>query len=98
MEQLYNGLPRSINSFTPEPKENAVKITALVKQAGKVTGYALSDGKAITKQEGVAMAKSGDIRDVGVATRNGNEYLRSLADGAEGNNLSNLPSIPADEV
>ena len=39
------------------------------------------------------MAKNGKILGVTVATNKVNEYLRSLTDDSEGNNLSNLPSI-----
>ena len=82
----------------PEPKENAKEIIGLVKSGGKVTGYQLSDGTAVSKEEGVSMAKSGDIQGVGVAHRNDSEYLKSLPDGTENNNLSNLPSVTEEEV
>lgn len=88
-----SGLPSSINKYNPEPKSDAKSITALVKTGGKVTGYQLSDGNTVTKNEGVELAKQGDIKGVGVATRNGNEYLRTLPDQSENNNLSNLPSV-----
>ena len=39
------------------------------------------------------MAKMGEIAGVAVATKKGNEYLRSLPDDDESNNLGNLPSI-----
>ncbi len=39
------------------------------------------------------LARQGEIKGVGVASRNGNEYLKSLPDGTENNNLSNLPSV-----
>ena len=96
MSQSYGNLPLGINAFTPEPKPDAKEIEALVKQSGKVTGYKLSNGETVSKSEGVALAKAGEIRHVGVATRNGNEYLRTLPDGREGNNLGNLPSVTDD--
>ena len=77
----------------PEPKADAEKITALVKENGRVTGYQLSDGRILDKAEGVQLAKEGGIRGVGVATRKGNEYLKSLPDDTEDNNLSMLPSV-----
>lgn len=83
---------------TPTPKENAKEIVGLVKSGGKVTGYQLSDGTAVSKEAGVSMAKSGDIRGVGVAHRKDSEYLKSLPDGTENNNLSNLPSVTEEEV
>lgn len=96
---IENNLPPiGINAYSPVPKPDAKKITALVKKSGKITGYALSDGKIVSKTEGIALAKAGDIKDVGVATRNGNEYLRTLPDGSEGNNLGNLPSLSEDKT
>ncbi|MBU3804351.1 MAG: DUF3892 domain-containing protein, partial [Candidatus Cellulosilyticum pullistercoris] len=38
-----------------------------------------------------------ELKHVGVSTsKDGSEYIRSLADGDESNNLGNLPSITAD--
>ena len=44
------------------------------------------------------MAKNGEIKGVGIAHRNDSEYLKSLPDGDEGNNLSNLPSVSQGRV
>lgn len=77
----------------PNPKSDAKDIVGLVKSSGKVTGYQLSDGRTVSKEEGVAMAKSGQINGVGVAHRGDSEYLKSIPDGTEGNNLTNLPSV-----
>lgn len=77
----------------PTPKSDAKKIVGLVKSSGRIEGYQLSDGSTISKEEGVAMAKAGEIQGVGVAHRKDTEYLKSLPDGTENNNLGNLPSI-----
>lgn len=77
----------------PNPKSDAKEVVGLVKSGGRITGYQLSDGSNVTKEEGVAMAKAGDIQGVGVAHRKDNEYLKALPDGEENNNLGNLPSI-----
>ena len=77
----------------PTPKADAKDIVGLVKSSGRITGYQLSDGSTVSKEEGVAMAKSGDIQGVGVAHRKDSEYLKSLPDGEENNNLGNLPSV-----
>lgn len=90
------GLPMKALSEIPEPKTDAKKIVALVKESGKVTGYQLSDGNVLSKDEGVTLAKQGGIQGVGISTRNGNEYLKSLPDDTENNNLSNLPSITSE--
>ncbi len=77
----------------PTPKSDAKEIVGLVKSSGKITGYQLSDGETVSKEQGVAMAKAGEIQGVGVAHRKDSEYLKSLPDGTEGNNLGNLPSV-----
>ncbi len=77
----------------PTPKADAKEIIGLVKSSGRVTGYRLSDGVTVSKEEGVAMAKAGDIKGVGIAHRKDSEYLKSLPDGTENNNLGNLPSV-----
>jgi hypothetical protein len=77
----------------PIPMADAKQIVALVKERGRVTGYKLSDGHVLSKGEGIQLAKQGGIQGVGIATRNGNEYLKSLPDGTDDNNLSDLPTF-----
>lgn len=77
----------------PTPKADAKEIVGLVKSSGRITGYQLSNGATVSKEDGVAMAKAGDIKGVGVAHRKDSEYLKSLPDGTEDNNLGNLPSV-----
>lgn len=98
MTQERNGrignLPANINIMNPVPNKDARTITKLVRKNGKIAGYELSDGRVLSKREGVALAKQGGIRGVAIASRNGSEYLRSLPDGDETNNLGDLPSAP----
>lgn len=77
----------------PQPCSNAKDIIGLIKSSGRITGYQLSDGSTISKQEGVALAKEGGINGVGIAHRGDTEYLKSIPDGTQSNNLSNLPSV-----
>ncbi|MGN1156821.1 MAG: DUF3892 domain-containing protein [Agathobacter sp.] len=77
----------------PTPKSDAKEIVGLVKSGGRITGYQLSDGSTVSKEEGVSMAKAGDIQGVGIAHRKDSEYLKALPDGTENNNLGNLPSV-----
>ena len=88
-----SALPLNTFQDIPLAGPNAQKIVALVKNNGRVSGYQLADGQVLDKQQAVALARQGGIRGVGIATRKGNEYLKSLPDDAEGNNLGNLPSI-----
>ena len=85
----------SMNAFKdiPEPNANAQRITALKKDSGRVTGYQLADGRVLDKNAAVSLARQGGIAGVGIAHRNGSEYLKSIPDGSENNNLSSLPSV-----
>ena len=86
-------LARSALDTIPTPNSDAVHITGLVKRNGRVTGYQLSDGRIVTKQEGVVLAKGGNIAGVGIAHRGNTEYLKSIPDGSSSNNLSDLPTV-----
>ena len=86
-------LPMNAMREIPQPKPDAKQIVGLVKSGGRVSGYKLSDGQTVDKTRGVELARNGDISGVGISVRNGNEYLKSLPDGTENNNLSNLPSV-----
>lgn len=77
----------------PQANSNAKRIIALVKKGGRITGYQLSDKSIIEKQKAVNMAKQGQIAGVGIAHRGDTEYLKSIPDGNEDNNLGNLPSV-----
>lgn len=77
----------------PTPSPDAKSITALVKESGKVTGYQLSDNTVLDKSHAVALARQGGIKNVGVAHRGDTEYLKTLPDGDDSNNLSNLSSV-----
>jgi len=84
-------------SEIPTPREDADEIVALVKTGGRIVGYKLKSGAELSKEEAVQLAKSGGIKGVGIAKRNGNYYLKSLPDAQEGNNLGNLPSISKEQ-
>ncbi len=92
-KELGSQLAYAALDEVPTPKSDAKEIVGLVKSSGRITGYQLSDGSTISKENAVAMAKAGDIEGVGIAHRNGSEYLKSLPDGTENNNLGNLPSV-----
>ena len=77
----------------PKANNNAKRITGLVKEGGRITGYQLSDNTLVKKQQAVNMAKQGQIAGVGIAHRGDTEYLKSIPDGNENNNLGNLPSV-----
>ena len=92
MSNRIGTLPANINIMNPVPNKDAKRIMKLIRNNGKISGYQLSDGTVLSKSEGVALAKQGGIRGVAIASRNGSEYLRSLPDGSESNNLGDLPS------
>ena len=80
MSKRIGNLPANINIMNPVPNKDAKRIEKLIRTGGKISGYQLSDGTVLSKAEGVALAKQGGIRGVAIASRNGNEYLRSLPD------------------
>ena len=96
-KELGSQLAYAALDEVPTPNADAKEIVGLVKSSGRITGYQLSDGTTISKEDAVAMAKAGDIEGVGIAHRKDSEYLKSLPDGAENNNLGNLPTVSAKE-
>ena len=77
----------------PTANPNAKRIIGMVKKGGRITGYQLSDHSIVEKQQAVNMARQGQIAGVGIAHRGDTEYLKSIPDGTENNNLGNLPSV-----
>ena len=77
----------------PQADANAKRIVGLVKEGGRITGYQLSDNTVVEKQQAVTMAKQGQIAGVGIAHRGDTEYLKSIPNGNENDNLGNLPSV-----
>ena len=96
--EIRSELPFATLDEVPNAKSDAKEIIGLVKSSGKISGYQLSDGSIVSKEDGISMAKVGDIKGVGIAHRKDSEYLKSLPDGTEDNNLSNLPSISKSEL
>ncbi len=94
-DTFRSALPMAALDEIPETCSNAKEIVALIKRSGKIAGYQLSDGQTVSKDEGVAMAKAGEIQGVGIAHRGNTEYLKALPDGNENNNLGNLPTASA---
>ena len=92
-KQKTSSLPMNALSEIPVPNTNAKKIVGLVKNSGKIAGYQLSDGRIVDKSEGVLLAKQGEIQGVGISKRKGSEYLKSLPDNSEANNLGCLPTV-----
>lgn len=86
-------LPMLAMQEIPEPGPNAKQIVALVKKSGVITGYKLEDGRILSKSEGIQLAKQGGIQGVGISARKGKEYLKSLPDASDENNLGNLPTV-----
>ena len=88
----YNLVKNTLDQI-PRPDANAKRIVGLVKEGGRITGYQLSDNTIVEKQQAVNMAKQGRIADVAIAHRGDTEYLKSVPNGSENDNLGNLPSV-----
>ncbi|MCL2086560.1 MAG: DUF3892 domain-containing protein [Oscillospiraceae bacterium] len=93
MSNLKKILPLNAMSELPEPNADAKSITALKKSGGKIVGYQLEDGSLVNKSDAVNLARQGGIKGVGIAKNKGTEYLKSLPDENDKNNLSNLPTM-----
>ena len=93
VSNIAASLPMNALHEIPSPNHDALSIVGLKKDSGKVTGYKLSNGQVIDKDAAVNLARSGGIMGVGISRRDGNEYLKSLPDDDEGNNLSHLPTV-----
>lgn len=86
-------LPMNALSEIPTPGQDAKAITAVRRDNGRVTGYQLSSGEILDKSAAISLARQGGISGVGISSRNGSEYLKSLPDGSTSNNLGSLPSV-----
>ncbi|MCL2109019.1 MAG: DUF3892 domain-containing protein [Oscillospiraceae bacterium] len=89
-------LPLRAMREIPQARADAAKITALVKERGRVSGYQLSNGKILDKQSAINLARDGGIQGVGISSRKGAEYLKSLPDDSGMNNLNALPTVSAE--
>lgn len=71
------------------------EVTAVRKNGdGDIVELQLSSGQVVDYKQAQAMAKEGQIANVNVFRgRDGDEHLRSNADGRPENNLDNLPSF-----
>jgi len=81
----------------PPANDNAKRIIGLVKEGGRITGYQLSDKTIVSKQNAVNMAKQGQIEAVGIAHRGDTEYLKSIPNGSENDNLGNLSAVSPEQ-
>ena len=86
-------LPLMAMKEIPQTRPDAQKIVALAKESGRITGYQLADGRVLSKEDGIREARNGGIVGVGVSERRGSEYLKSLPDDTDDNNLSSLPTL-----
>ncbi|MBM7870799.1 hypothetical protein JOC70_002293 [Clostridium pascui] len=74
---------------------SANNIVAVGKDSdNEIVSYKLDNGEILSRDQAISMAKEGGLKGVSVAkSRKGEEYLRSLPDDDESNNLKNLPNI-----
>lgn len=89
-------LPKLAMDEIPTPDTDAVSITGLVKNSGRISGYQLSDDRIVSREEGVSLARNGKIKGVGIAHNKDTEYLKTIPDDTEDNNLSSLPTVKGD--
>ena len=92
-KNLRSELPKAAMDEIPTPTSDTVSITGLVKERGRISGYQLSDDRIVSRADGVALARSGKIRGVGISHNGDTEYLKSIPDDTEENNLNSLPTV-----
>lgn len=91
---MQNNQNNAMNSMEiPTPNSNASMVTAVVKEGSSIIGYQLDNGKIVSKEQAVNLAKNGGIKNVGIATNQGSKYLKSIPDSNKNNNLDSLPTI-----
>jgi hypothetical protein len=75
--------------------EQRQQVTAVRKNGdGDIVELQLSSGQVVSYKEAQQMAKANQIDNVNVFKgRDGDEHLRSNADGREDNNLDSLPTF-----
>ena len=88
-----NLLAKNTLDQIPQASPDANRIVGLVRESGKITGYNLSDESVVSKSDAVQMAKQGKIAGVGIAHRGDTEYLKSIPNQNENDNLGNLPAV-----
>lgn len=76
-------------------KLNQEQIVAVRKNGdGDIVEMQLSSGQVVDYMQAQQMAKAGEISNVNVFRgRDGDEHIRSNADGDPSNNLDNLPTF-----
>lgn len=76
-------------------QSNPPEVVAVRKNGdGDIVELQLSSGQVVDYKQAQTMAKEGQIANVNVFRgRDGDEHLRSNADGRPENNLDNLPSF-----
>lgn len=90
--QNYNN--QAMNSMeVPTPNNSACMVTAVVKEGSTIVGYQLNNSQIVSKEQAVNLARNGGIKNVGIASNKGSEYLKSIPDSDKNNNLDDLPSI-----
>ncbi len=95
MNNSQNASSSAMNTIkeVPTASSSASQITAVVKDGSTVTGYQLNNSQIVSKEEAIALARNGQIANVGISTNQGTEYLKSLPDNTTSNNLDNLPTL-----
>lgn len=53
-----SALAKNALDSIPQTKSDAKDIVGLVKESGRITGYQLSDGSTVSKEEGVAWQRT----------------------------------------
>ena len=86
MGEKMKNVKNTLDSI-PDSKKNAKEITKIVKKNNKTIGYEIA-GEIVDKEVAIQMAKDGKLKNVGIAHRKDTEYLKTIPDNSNDNNLS----------
>lgn len=90
---MREDLPLLAFDEIPKFRKDAKEITRIIKKGNQIVGYELAGEMRISKEEAISMAKSGEIKNVGIAHKKDTVYLKSIPDPTGKNNLSNLATL-----
>ena len=86
MGEIMKNIKNTLDNI-PKSNKNAKEITRIVKKNNKTIGYEIA-GEIIDKDDAIQMAKDGKLKNVGIAHRKDTEYLKTIPDDSNDNNLS----------
>ena len=86
MGEIMKNIKNTLDNI-PKTDKNAKEINRIVKKNNKTIGYEIA-GEIVDKEVAIQMAKDGKLKNVGIAHRGDTQYLKTIPDDSDDNNLS----------